>query len=84
MTPTRSAMPSYLVMGIVFSILRKYIRKASPLWLLCTQGFLGTAFLVEGILFAFHLKGSSLDKSLHVLLVLLVFAAALACYAEMR
>ena len=47
------------------------------------QGFLGTAFLVEGMLIAFHLKGSSLDKSLHVLLVLLVFAAALACYAEM-
>ncbi len=47
------------------------------------QGFLGTAFLVEGMLFAFHLKGSSLDMSLHMLLVLLVFAAALACYAEM-
>ena len=37
---------------------------------------------MEGILFAFHLKGSSLDKSLHVLLVLLVFAAAVVCYAE--
>ncbi|CAK0738288.1 hypothetical protein CVIRNUC_001021 [Coccomyxa viridis] len=47
------------------------------------HGFLGTAFLVEGMLFAFHLKGSSLDMSLHMLLVLLVFAAALACYAEM-
>ena len=38
--------------------------------------------MVEGILFAFHLKGSSLDKSLHVLQVLLVFAAALVCFAE--
>ena len=49
-----------------------------------SQGALGTAFLVEGILFAFHLKGSSLDKSLHVILVLLVFAAALVGYAESR
>ena len=57
-------------------------RLRKPLRLLCTQGFLGTAFLMEGMLFAFHLKGSSLDMSLHVLLVLLVFAAALACYAE--
>ncbi len=46
------------------------------------QGVLGSAFLVEGILFAFHLKGSSLDKSVHILLVLLIFAAALVCFAE--
>ncbi len=46
------------------------------------QGVLGSAFLAEGILFAFHLKGSSLDKSVHILLVLLVFAASLACFAE--
>ena len=46
------------------------------------QGVLGSAFLVEGILFAFHLKGSSLDKLVHILLVLLVFAAALVCFAE--
>ena len=49
-----------------------------------TQGFLGTAFMIEGVIFAFHLKGSGLDKSLHVILVLLVFAAALLCYAEIR
>lgn len=40
------------------------------------------AFLVEGTLFAFHLKGTSLDRSLHILLLLLVFAAALVCFAE--
>ena len=52
--------------------------------LMLTQGFLGTAFMIEGIIFAFHLKGSGLDTSLHVFLVLLVFAAALLCYAEIR
>ncbi len=48
------------------------------------QLFLGLAFVVEGLLFAFHLKGSALDWSLHFLLVLLVFSAALACFAEYR
>jgi len=52
--------------------------------LMLTQGFLGTAFMIEGVIFAFHLKGSGLDKALHVILVLLVFAAALLCYAEIR
>jgi hypothetical protein len=48
------------------------------------QTFLGLAFLVEGTLFAFHLKGSALDWSLHFLLVLLILAAAIACFAEYR
>lgn len=51
---------------------------------LFAQLFLGLAFVVEGLLFAFHLKGSMLDWSLHLLLVLLVLAAALVCFAEYR
>lgn len=48
------------------------------------QAFLGTAFAAEGLLFAFHLKGTPLDWSLHFLLVLLIFAAALVCFGEYR
>ena len=47
------------------------------------QGFLGLAFLCEGLLFAFHLKGTELDWKLHLLLVLLILGAAVCCFAEM-
>lgn len=49
---------------------------------LALQGFLGVAFMVEGLLFAFHLKGTALDWKLHLLLVLVVFCVSLACFAE--
>ncbi len=48
------------------------------------QAFLGLAFAAEGLLFAFHLKGTPLDWSLHFLLVVLVFAASLVCFGEYR
>ena len=38
------------------------------------QGFLGAALFVEGLLFAFHLKGTALDWRLHFLLVMVVRA----------
>eukprot|EP00884_Botryococcus_braunii_P016911 jgi/Botrbrau1/3903/Bobra.0183s0124.1 len=44
--------------------------------------FLGLALGVEGTLFAFHLKGSDLDRTLHFLLVLLVFSCAAVTLAE--
>ncbi|EIE18466.1 hypothetical protein COCSUDRAFT_60132 [Coccomyxa subellipsoidea C-169] len=46
--------------------------------------FLGVAFATEGLLFGFHLKGTPLDWSLHVLLVMLIFAASLVCFGEYR
>ena len=46
------------------------------------QGFLGLALVIEGLLFAFHLKGTALDMKLHLLLVLVIFFAAAACFAE--
>ncbi len=48
------------------------------------QIFLGVAFAAEGLLFGFHLKGTPLDWSLHVLLVMLIFAASLVCFGEYR
>ncbi|BDA48314.1 Transmembrane protein 45B [Coccomyxa sp. Obi] len=48
------------------------------------HAFLGLAFAAEGLLFAFHLKGTPLDWSLHFLLVILVFAASLVCFGEYR
>jgi hypothetical protein len=48
------------------------------------QAFLGVAFAAEGTLFAFHLKGTPLDWTLHFLLVALVFLAAGACFGEYR
>ena len=46
--------------------------------------FLGAALMSEGTLFAFHLKGTPLDWTLHFLLVVLVFLAAAACFGEYR
>ncbi|KAK9857593.1 hypothetical protein WJX84_006077, partial [Apatococcus fuscideae] len=46
------------------------------------QGFLGLSFVVEGLLFAFHLKGTSLDFELHLLLVLTIFMTALIIFLE--
>ena len=40
------------------------------------------AFVVEGLLFAFHLKGTALDFELHLLLVLTIFATALVMFLE--
>ena len=40
--------------------------------------------MVEGLLFAFHLKGSGLDWKLHFLLVLVVLLAGFCCFAEMQ
>ena len=46
------------------------------------QVFLGLAFLTEGVLFGFHLKGSHLDVAVHTLLVLVVLATAGCCMME--
>ena len=49
----------------------------------CTvQGCLGMAFLVEGLLFAFHLEGSELNWKAHLLLVMSIFAAVGAILGE--
>lgn len=46
------------------------------------QGCLGVAFVVEGMLFAFHLEGSELNWKAHLLLVLTIFAAVGAILGE--
>lgn len=52
--------------------------------LLPAQGFLGVAFVVEGLLFAFHLEGSDLNWKAHLLLVMSIFAAAAVILAELQ
>jgi Family of unknown function (DUF716) len=46
------------------------------------QAFLGLAFVIEGLLLAFHLKGNPLEVRVHYLLVLLVAACAAAVFLE--
>ena len=46
------------------------------------QGCLGMAFVVEGLLFAFHLEGSELNWKAHLLLVMSIFAAVGAILGE--
>eukprot|EP00884_Botryococcus_braunii_P010593 jgi/Botrbrau1/19535/Bobra.0035s0029.1 len=48
------------------------------------QAMLGVAFTVEGLLFAFHLEGEPLNYNMHFLLVVLVFAAAICIFAEIK
>lgn len=46
------------------------------------HGFLGLAFLVEGILLAFHLKGPEIEVIMHLIMALLVFATVIAVAVE--
>jgi hypothetical protein len=46
------------------------------------QACLGLAFSVEGILVAFHLKGTSLEWNAHFMLALLIAACAIAVFLE--
>ena len=48
------------------------------------QGFLGLALLIEGLLFAFHLKGTALDVRLHLILVLVILFSSLICFLEIQ
>ena len=45
------------------------------------QGCLAVAFLVEGLLFAFHLEGNELNKKAHLLLVRWLLFVPLTCPA---
>ena len=40
------------------------------------------AFLIEGLLFGFHLKGTALDMKVHFILVMVVLGNAGACFLE--
>lgn len=46
------------------------------------QAFLGLAFIVEGLLLAFHIKGTMLERHTHLMLALLIFACAAATLVE--
>ena len=48
------------------------------------QACLAVAFIVEGLLFAFHLEGTQLNWQMHLLLVFCIMGAAGASLAEMR
>lgn len=47
-----------------------------------SQAFLGMAFSVEGLLLAFHLKGTPLEKLVHLLLVITTAACAFFVFLE--
>eukprot|EP01023_Acetabularia_acetabulum_P058908 TRINITY_DN7020_c1_g1_i1.p2 TRINITY_DN7020_c1_g1~~TRINITY_DN7020_c1_g1_i1.p2 ORF type:complete len:330 (-),score=42.17 TRINITY_DN7020_c1_g1_i1:895-1806(-) len=47
-------------------------------------GILGIAFFIFGQLMAFHLKGSSLEVRVHIILVLCIFYTMLTIFGEMR
>lgn len=48
------------------------------------QACLSAAFLVEGLLFAFHLEGLELNWKAHLLLVMTIFAAVGVIFAEIK
>ncbi|KAK9803119.1 hypothetical protein WJX73_006959 [Symbiochloris irregularis] len=70
---------AFMVSGIV-DLIGHYCHAVLPTG--TEHGFLGAALLVEGILFAFHLKGTALDWNLHFLLVLVIMLAAIVTWAE--
>jgi hypothetical protein len=45
-------------------------------------GFVGLAFLVQGVLLVFHLKGPSIEVMVHLILVLVIFATFISCVFE--
>ena len=48
------------------------------------QGALAMAYIVEGLLFAFHLRGDWLDVEIHTLLVITIFLTAAVILAEIQ
>lgn len=46
------------------------------------HGFLGLAFLAQGLLLAFHLKGPAIEVMVHLILVLQVFSTVITIAAE--
>lgn len=48
------------------------------------QGALAMAFVIEGLLFAFHLRGDLLDVEIHTLLVITIFLTAVVIFAEIQ
>lgn len=48
------------------------------------QGALAMAYVIEGLLFAFHLRGDLLDVEIHTLLVITIFLTAVVIFAEIQ
>ncbi len=48
------------------------------------QGALAMAYVIEGLLFAFHLRGDQLDVEIHTLLVITIFLTAIVILAEIQ
>lgn len=42
------------------------------------------AYVIEGLLFAFHLRGDQLDVEIHTLLVITIFLTAIVILAEIQ
>ena len=53
-------------------------------WVTPLQAALGVAFVVEGLLLGFHLKGSSLEVVVHKILVITIALSAVIMFAEIR
>ena len=62
--------------------MHRYCRGCAIRSILSIQAFLGVAFLVEGLLFGFHLKGTALDMKVHFILVMVVLANSATCFLE--
>lgn len=56
----------------------------ASLFLGAAQAALGVAFVVEGLLLGFHLKGTSLEVVVHKILVITIALSALIMFAEIR
>ncbi|KAL3147330.1 hypothetical protein ABBQ32_002814 [Trebouxia sp. C0010 RCD-2024] len=48
------------------------------------QGALAMAYVIEGLLFSFHLRGDLLDVEIHTLLVITIFLTAIVIFAEIQ
>ena len=59
-------------------------RKLYDLAVVLMQGALAMAFVIEGLLFAFHLRGDLLDVEIHTLLVITIFLTAIVMFAEIQ
>ena len=58
--------------------------KSQLLACMAWQAALGVAFVVEGLLLGFHLKGSDLEVVVHKILVITIAMSAVVIFAEIR
>ena len=70
---------AFVLSGFV-DLLGFYVPHGTPKG--ASLGFVALAFLVQGVLLVFHLKGPSIEVMVHLILVLVIFATFIACVFE--